>query len=96
MRSDLSVKNSVQNRNQRLSGGHVRGVNVGGPNCVRGPVPAGRKTGDRILVEDVQDIKVKRQRVIPVITKPVTMCPGKVRLRKGWSPSQIASLDQGN
>ena len=91
--SDLSGQNSVQNRNQRLGCGHVSWDNVGRPNGVRSPVPRSKKAGHRVLVEDVQDVKVEGQPIPSLLTKTVMVRPGKIRLCEGRSSSQIASLD---
>ena len=93
LRLDLSVQNSVQNRNQRLGCGVVSWDDVGRPNGVGSSVPRSEKAGYRGLVEDVQDVQVEGQPKPSVIAKVVMVRPRKIRLRKRRSSSQIASLD---
>ena len=93
LRPDLSGKNLVQNRNQGLRCLIVSGVDVRSPNCVCSSVPGRSKASHRVLVKDVQDIKVKAKPIAPVVTKPVIVRPRQVRLREGRSSSHIAPFD---
>src|SRR5262249_14114356 len=60
---NLSVQDLVQDLGQRLGIRIVIRVDVTRRNGIRRPIPGGAKGNRRILVEDVQDVEVKRHRV---------------------------------
>ena len=90
-RSDLSVKDLIQNRRQRLRIRIVIRINVIGRNGVARSIPvSGIDTRHRILVEEVQDIEFKGRRVM--LLEFVIMSQRKVSLRIGRGSSKIAAL----
>src|SRR5215471_11278137 len=90
-RSDLSVKDLIQNRRQRLRIRIVIRINVIGRNGVARSIPVGGiDTRHRILVEEVQDIEFKGRRVM--LLEFVIMSQRKVSLRIGRGSSKIAAL----
>src|SRR5215475_11285150 len=89
-RSDLSVKDLIQNRRQRLCIRIVIRINVIGRNGVARSIPGGIEARHRILVEEVQDIEFKGRRVM--LLEFVIMSQRKVSLRIGRGSSKIAAL----